>query len=75
MRFVVSIDIPKLRKNNCSSMNKPKKKKKPPAPWARKSPLKKALKVQFGVTGNIPLNPELPAPVTFAVLIILLIST
>ena len=28
MRLVVSMDIPKLRKNNCSSMNKPKKKKK-----------------------------------------------
>ena len=29
MRFIVSIDIPKLKKNTCSSMNKPKKKKKP----------------------------------------------
>ena len=29
MRVIVSIDIPKLRKNNCSSINKPKKKKKP----------------------------------------------
>ena len=38
---------------------KPKKKKKPPAPWARKSPLKKALKIQFGVIGTEPpLNPD-----------------
>ena len=36
-----------------------KKKKKPPAPWARKSPLKKALKIQFGVIGTEPpLNPD-----------------
>ena len=37
---------------------RPKKKKKPPAPWARGSPLKKALKIQFGVKGNAPMNPD-----------------
>ena len=35
-----------------------KKKRKPPAPWARSSPLKRALKIQFGMKGPAPINPD-----------------
>ena len=35
-----------------------KKPKKPPADWARSSPLKKALKMQFGLRGPAPINPD-----------------